>query len=250
MGVRRSRVGDIAYFVINAALPVVLLLLVRNFDSAYPALALVILSKWRVFALRPRFWWPNFKANLVDLLVGVSIVTLMFFALNSQGMQIILVFGYAAWLLYLKPKSNTRAILFQAGIAQFLSLTVLFSLSTYMAEPLVVLGCWIIGYVVARHVVSIHDEEHIELISSFWGLFLAELGWLSFHWTISYDNLGIPLRLPQISLLVAVISFAATRLYLASKTQRLSDSSLRVTITSSAILVIVILLFSHWGVTK
>ena len=32
---------------------------------------LVLLSKWRIVAVRPRYWWVNLKANLVDLIVGV-----------------------------------------------------------------------------------------------------------------------------------------------------------------------------------
>lgn len=254
-GARRSRVGELAYIVINALLPVALVLLVRNFDSPYPAVVLVLLGKWRVFALRPRFWLVNIRANLIDLLVGLSVVSLMYLAGASsrdissvQFVQYTLAIGYGAWLLYLKPRSNMRAVLLQAGIAQFLALTVLFNLSVILSEPLVIILCWVIGYVAARHLMTDHEEEYIEFISAAWGLFLAELGWLLYHWTLVYD-IGLPIKLPQISLLSLVISFTVVRLYAASKTGRLHDSAVRITAASSAILVLAILVFTRWTVT-
>jgi hypothetical protein len=46
-------------------------------DFVKVALALVVLSKWRMFAVRPRFWAANIRANGVDLMVGLSIVVFM-----------------------------------------------------------------------------------------------------------------------------------------------------------------------------
>lgn len=244
---RRGRVGELAYVAINAALPVVLLLLVRNFDSPYPAIVLVLLSKWRVLALRPRYWWVNIKSNFVDLLVGLSVVGLLYLSNSFTPLQYILVVGYGVWLLYLKPRSTIQAIMVQAGIAQFLSLTVLFSLSTVVNEFFIILGCGLIGYVCARHVMGGHEEEYADFMSAMWGLFVAELGWLLYYWTNAYD-LGLPIKLPQMSLLALVLSFAAVRLYRAGKSGNLSDSSVRLTTISSVILVLVILAFARWSV--
>ncbi|MBQ3293902.1 hypothetical protein IJG96_02100, partial [Candidatus Saccharibacteria bacterium] len=44
---------------------------------------LVLLSKWRMFAVRPHYLWLNIKSNLVDLIVGFSVVLLAFFAGTS-----------------------------------------------------------------------------------------------------------------------------------------------------------------------
>jgi hypothetical protein len=38
---------------------------------------LVLLSKWRMFAVRPRYWLANVRANMTDLIVGLSIVSFM-----------------------------------------------------------------------------------------------------------------------------------------------------------------------------
>lgn len=68
----RNRAGEVVYHSLNALLPFALLLLVWAFEPPYVAYGLVLLSKWRIFALRPRFWWANIKTNLVDISVGLS----------------------------------------------------------------------------------------------------------------------------------------------------------------------------------
>lgn len=249
--IRRGKVGEIAYLGINALLPFALLLLIRSFDSLYPALALVLLSKWRILALRPRFWWVSIKANAVDLMVGVSVVSLLSQLQTAQAsiwLELFVVVGYGVWLLYLKHRSTQSAILLQAGIAQFLALTVLFSISTSINDFLVIIGCWVIGYAVARHVVSNYEEESIELLSCIWGLVLVQLGWLLFHWTNVYD-IGLPIKIPQIALFGLVISFVAVRLYVAGKTERLTRTMLRATMLYSVALLVVILIFSRWDIT-
>lgn len=246
--IRRSKVGDLAYLVINALLPIVLLLLVHNFDSLYLPLALVLLSKWRILALRPRFWWVNIKANAVDLMVGTSIVGLMYVAMSSLPLQIFLAVLYGVWLLYLKPRSDASSMLLQAGVAQFLALTTLFSMSTVLNEILIMLGCWVIGYSVARHVVSNYDEESIDLLSVLWGLLVAQVGWLFYHWTIVYD-IGLPIEIPQIALITLVLGFVAAKLYTAARSNRLSESLVRTTVIFSAILLLIVLIFSRWDVT-
>ena len=75
---RRTFWSEIVYHSLNLGLAAVLLAIAKTIQSPYPALALVILSKWRVIAVRPRFWWANIQANLVDVAVGVGIVGLMY----------------------------------------------------------------------------------------------------------------------------------------------------------------------------
>lgn len=247
-GIRRTKLGEVAYIAINAALPFVLLLLVQNFSSAYPALALVLLGKWRVFALRPRFWWVNIKANFVDFLVGVSYVGLLYISVGNIWPMVFLALGYGAWLLYLKPKSDHSSIMLQAAIAQFAALTVLFSLSVVINEIFVVAGCFVIGYIAARHVVSNFEEDHGEFISYTWGLVLSQLGWLSYHWTNAYD-LRLPFQIPQMALLVLVVSMAVGRMYGAAKGHKLTRGLVRSTMLYSAALVAIILIFARWSAT-
>jgi len=249
-GIRRTKVGELAYIGINAALPIVLLLLVTSFSTAWPALALVMLSKWRVFALRPRFWWVNIKANLVDFLVGISYVGLLYLSLGNTPVMLILAVLFGIWLLYVKPRSDHSSVMLQAAIAQFLALTVLLSFSTApgVNEFFIILGCFAIGYVAARHVVSNYEEEQSEFVSYVWGLALSQLAWLLYRWTNTYD-LRLPFKIPQIALLVLVISMAAGKLYAASKARRLTMSLVRSTAIFSAVLIAFILIFARWDVT-
>ena len=57
-------------------LPVAAFVLVR-LGFVQLALSIVVLSKWRMFAVRPRFWSANLRANAVDLMVGLSAVLFM-----------------------------------------------------------------------------------------------------------------------------------------------------------------------------
>lgn len=243
----RTRVSEIVYTVLNLLLPIAVLFLVR-LDPPYLAFAVVILSKWRILALRPRYWWINIKANLADLLVGISAVALIYLAQDSFGLQIALTILYELWLIVLKPRSGTHGILMQAGAAQLVSVIALFNFSVLLPEFMVIAVCWLIGYVTARHVVSNYEESYVELISVVWGLFLAELAWVIYHWTNVY-NLGLPIKIPQIALILLVIGFCAARMYDFSKKARLTKRMLRGTVLFGAVLIAIILFFSSWDVT-
>lgn len=243
----RTRVSEAVYTVLNLLLPIAVLFLVR-LDPPYLAFAVVILSKWRILALRPRFWWANIKSNLVDIMVGLSAVALIYLAQGSFGLQIALTILYELWLIVLKPRSGAHGILLQAGTAQVVSLVALFNFSVLLPEFAVIGCCWLIGYVTARHVVSNYEESYVELLAMVWGLFLAELAWVVFRWTNIY-TLGLPIKIPQIALIMLVIGFCAARMYHFSKHERLTKQMLRGTVLFGAVLITVILVFSSWDVT-
>jgi len=243
----RTRVSNAIYAGLNLLLPVVVLLLVR-LDPPYLAFAIVILSKWRILALRPRFWWPNIKANLADIMVGLSAVALIYLASSSFALQVILAVLYGVWLVVLKPRSSRHGVLLQAGVAQVVSLVALFNFSVILPEFFVLIACGLIGYVSARHVISNYEEQYVELLASVWGLFVVELAWVMYRWTNIY-TLGLPIRIPQIALIMLVIGFCAARMYDFSKTNKLTKSMLRGTVMFGVALLAVILLFSSWDVT-
>ena len=243
----RTRVSNAVYTALNVLLPIAVLFLVR-LDPPYLAFTLVVLSKWRILALRPRFWWANIKANLADLMVGISAVGLMYLASGSFGIQVALAVLYGIWLLVLKPRSNTHGILLQAGVTQFITLVTLFHYSIILPEIVVLGACWLIGYATARHVVSNYEEPYVELMASIWGLFLVQLGWIAYRWTNVY-NLGLPIKIPQIALIMLVVGFCAARMYDFNKRENLTKSMLRGTVVFGAVLLAVILFFSSWDVT-
>src|SRR5688500_6592992 len=219
----RSRVSEVFYVIMNALLPLAVFLLVRGFDPPVLAIILIFLSKWRIFALRPRFWWANIKANLVDLIVGLGVVGLLYVASSVLILQILITIAYAAWLLAIKPRSGAQGIMLQAGIAQFVGLLTLFHFSVVFPEVLVLVCSWIVGYVAARHVTSNYEEENVETLSAIWGLIIVELTWILYHWTTVY-NLGLPIKIPQISLITLVVGYCAARMYHLHKHDRMTPA--------------------------
>lgn len=211
---RRSFLSELIYIVLNVALAVALLAIVWAIESPYAAFALILLSKWRVFAVRPRYWFANLQANMVDVIVGISMVVLLYAASGALITQIILTLLYVAWLLVIKPRSKRSFVTIQAGAAVFLGVSALMQVSYgWFASP-VVLFMWVIGYSAARHVLGSYDEAHASFYSLIWGLILAEIGWLAYHWTFAYSLPGTGnIQLSQVALISLGVSFVAERMY-------------------------------------
>lgn len=228
---RRSKLSDIVYILLNIAYAVSLFILVSpGVDLPYLAYTLVLLSKWRVIAVRPRFWFANLQANFVDFMVGISVVTLMVLtAASTPWVSVLLTVFFAFWLLVLKPHNAQKWVLLQAAIAQFISLMALFSFAhSFELKPLLtdssfltVVLAWIIGYMAARHALSsFPDEDERSLLSLIWGFIVAELAWLAHHWTIAYsvyDDLAASsdkqLMIPQVAIVVTLLGFITVKWY-------------------------------------
>ena len=244
---RRSLVSELVYIGLNVAFAIALLVILLAINSPAPAFALVLLSKWRILAVRPRYWFVNIQTNLVDLIVSLSIVILIYSASGALAMQIILTALYIGWLLYVKPKSKRVFVAIQAGAAVFLGVSALMMVSyDWYASP-VVLIMWLIGYSAARHVVGSYDETHASFYSLVWGLVFAELGWLAYHWTFAYPIPGIgDIQLSQAALLALAISFLAERAY-SSYTRHGSIRSSDIimpTLLSVSVIIILLTLFN------
>jgi hypothetical protein len=204
----------------------VLLLVLWFSDLPVLAYVFILLSKWRIFAVRPRFWFANIQTNLLDTLVGLSVVTLLWQATGALPLQIALTVLFAIWLLVIKPLSGRVAMVFQAGLAQFVSIVALFTISFAWPSFLVVLFMWLIGYATARHVLSAYDEEDMNLLSLLWGLVIAQLGWLGYHWAIAYalpfTKMLFPeavVQIPQIAIVITAVSWFAERSYFIYRTK-------------------------------
>jgi hypothetical protein len=211
---RRSLVSELIYILLNVALAVAILLVVWAIESPIAAFALVLLSKWRVLAVRPRYWFVNVQANLVDIIVGVSTVVLLYAASHALAAQIVLTILYIGWLLYIKPRSKRNYIAIQAGVALFMGVTALMAVSYDWIASVVVLFMWLIGYSTARHILGSYDESHISFYSLVWGLVMAEFGWLAYHWAFAYELPGVgDIKLSQTAIIALGISFIAERVY-------------------------------------
>src|SRR5690606_38634247 len=89
------------------------------------AVALVLLSKWRVLAVRPRHWMAYVRANAVDITVGISTVIFMSNT-NAMAWQLVWAAVYAVWLLLVKPGTSLLGISLQASLAQLFGLMALY----------------------------------------------------------------------------------------------------------------------------
>ena len=210
----KSAISDLAYIALNVGLAIVLLTVVLAVNSPLPAFAIVLLSKWRVFAVRPRFWFKNIQSNLVDIIVGLGMVVLLQAASGAVVLQTLLAVLYAVWLLFIKPRSKRGYVAFQAGTALFLGTNALFMVSAEWPAVLVVLLMWLIGYATARHVLSHYRESDRTFFAMIWGLIVAELGWLNYHWAFAYNLPGFSgISLSQTALTVLILGFLAGSAY-------------------------------------
>jgi hypothetical protein len=211
----KSLISDLAYIALNLGLAIALLVVVTAVQSPLPALAIILLSKWRILAVRPRFWFKNVQSNLVDIIVGISVVVLLYAASSSLAVQVFITMFFAAWLLIIKPRSKRHFVAFQAGTATFLGTTALFMEAHDWPAVVVVLLMWVIGYGSARHVLSHYRGESDRVFfAMIWGLIVAELGWLGHHWAFAYTLPGLSsIQLSQTALIVLVAGFLADRVY-------------------------------------
>ncbi len=238
---RRSKMSDIAYILLNIGLAITVYALTAVFSPPYLAYLLVLLSKWRVFAVRPRFWLANIQGNMIDTLVGVSVVTLIWRSAGETSAQLLLTALYAGWLLVLKPRSKRRAMIAQAEVGQFASLTALFGIAYYFDSSVVTLACFGIGYIAAWHALQSYDEESTTLLAIIWGFVTAELGWVAYHWTQAYTLAG-DLMLPQVALTISMLGYLVMRAYDAQVHTRLSWRQLRApTLFVGAVIIIMLL---------
>jgi len=210
----KSLISDLAYTALNVSLAVALLIVVLAVKSPLPAFGIVLLSKWRILAVRPRFWFKNILSNMVDVIVGISVVVLLYAASGSLAVQIGITIFFAVWLLFIKPRSKRTYVAFQAGAATFLGVTALFMESHSWPAAVVVLLMWLIGYSASRHILSHYHEPDRAFFAMIWGLVVAELGWLNYHWAFAYDLPGFSgVELSQTALIVLVLGFLADRAY-------------------------------------
>ena len=219
---RRTFLSELIYMVLNIGLAIALATVIWYTESVPLALALVLISKWRVLAVRPRFWFANLRSNLVDFIVSVSVVLHMYTInmANIDESRKLIVLGvltllYIAWLLFLKPRSKRHYVAAQAGVALLLGVAALFTISYNWPVSVVVIGMWVIGYASARHVLSTYDDEtHGLFLSLAWGVTLAEIGWVAYHWTIAYSLPFITtLLVPQVAIISVLAGFLAYKAY-------------------------------------
>ena len=231
--------AHIVHLGMMALLPVLLYVLVR-IGFAPLAAALVVLSKWRMFAVRVRYWPANLRANAVDIMVGISAVVFMS-ATPAALWQIIWATAYGLWLVFLKPRSSILFVSIQAMVAQLTALMALFLVSGETPLYTLVIVTWLICYLCARHFFTSFDEPYAPLYAYAWGYFAAALVWVLGHWLLFYSVLAQP------TLLLIVIGYGLGTLYYLDHHDRLSATWRRQFVIMMVAIVTVVLTLSDWG---
>lgn len=247
---RRSFWSELTYIILNIVLAVGVFGLVRSFEvQPYLAVLLVLLSKWRILAVRPRYWFAHVQSNLVDVIVGLSFVALLYQSGGQLPFQIIMTGLYVAWLLALKPRSHRQDMVWQAGVAQFVGLVALSGFSHALPSSLFVLGVWLIAYATARHVLTTYNEDNIELMSMIYGLLFAELAWFYYHWMVAY-SLVADVAVSQLALVALLVGFVLQQLYdIFYHKERVRFKDVRVPLGFiGASLLIILLFFTQWSI--
>ena len=169
---------------------------------------LVLVSKWRMFAVRSRYLWLNIKSNLVDLIVGLSVVILTYFAGAAiLPVDFILAGFYCLWLLLIKPISSETATMAQSLTAVFLG-TSAAAIATAGMDPIVVcLVAFVIGYAAARHILVQSNDKDFTLTTLVCGLVFSEVALLTHSWMIIYTFGATGIRIPQIAIILTIFAF-------------------------------------------
>jgi len=233
-----SGFSSLLHFLLNALLPILVLLLVR-FNFAYIAVVFVLLAKWRMFAMRPRYWIPNLRSNAVDISVGLSVVAFLA-GTNVLATQLFWTIAYIAWLVWLKPKSNPVAVMSQALIAQAVTIVAFYKAFPNSSLLAGIIVTWLVCYSAARHFLGAFDEPLTRQMTQIWAWFGACMAWILGHWVIQY------LFLPQIALVLTVLGYGLATLYYLDKNERLKASLRRQLLGVMGLILLIIIVFSDW----
>ena len=204
------------------------------------SLALVLLSKWRMFAVKPRFWPALFRANSVDVIVGIATVVFMQLS-DVVWLQAIWALLYAGWLLVLKPASTTMYVSLQAFVGQLAGLMALFLLWPNAPTAVLVLLSALVCSAAARHFFDSFDEPYSKMLAYLWGYFAGALVWILGHWLVYFGIFALPV------VLLSTTGYGLAALYYFDHHEKLNSLLRRQFIFIMLAIVIVIITFSDWG---
>lgn len=228
------------YISLNALLPLVVFILVRiNFVQL--ALIIILLSKWRMLAVRPRFWPANVRANAVDIMVSISLLLFMANS-TSQTWQLVWAVLYGIWLIVIKPASSTLMMSAQAMIGLLCGLMALST--SWVTAPLygLVFGTGLVCYIAAHHFFDSYDEPYARLLSYLWGYFGAALMFVLGHGLIFYprpsDATGF---ISQPTVLLLTLGYGLATMYYCDHSNKLTKAVKMQTMLIMSVIVLVMI---------
>lgn len=227
------------HIALTCLLPALIFIFVRT-GFIEIAVAIILMSKWRMFAVKPRHWPANIRANAVDIIVGLSILIFMDHA-DSQKIQLFWSVVYGVWLLYIKPLSSVLGVSIQALISQSIGLVALFIAFGDAATAVLVIGSWLICDNTSRHFFANFEESMARYLAGVWSYFAAAMVWILCHWLLFYGPIAQP------ALLLSVLSFGLGGIYYLEKSDKMSVLLRRQIIFVVVAIIVIVIAFSEWG---
>jgi hypothetical protein len=243
----KSNTSTIMYYLLNAFLPTVILgifLVAEAYEltisvPVFLSITLLLIAKWRIFAVKPRYWLSNIRSNLVDIFVGLSVISFIA-GTESIYTQVLWTILFTFWLSWLKPKSKQLPVMIQALVAQTLGLVAFFSAFPDHSLLMGMMAAWLVCYASARHFLGAFDEPLIKTISQICAWFGAIMAWILGHWVIEY------MFLPQIALILTILGYGLASLYYLHSKEKLTSSLKIQLISVMSIILLIIIVFSDW----
>lgn len=233
-------ISALLHSAILGAFPLLLFVLVRLENFISLAFLLIILSKWRMFAVRPRFWPANIRANAIDIIVGLSTLVFMIQA-PSAAWQFVFAVLYALWLIVLKPRSTVLWTSLQALTGFFAGLMALYIAWGDRPSYVLVLATGALCYLAARHFFDSFDEPYARLLSYIWSYFGAALAWILSHWLLFYGLVAQP------TVLLVCIGAGLASIYYLDHFDRLTGALRRQFVFVMVAVVVTVVALSNWG---
>lgn len=227
-----------AHIGLKALLPLIAYILVRT-DFVWPAILLVILSKWRMFAVRPRYWMANLISNGVDITVGVALILFMA-STATVWWQLFWGVLWAGWLIWLKPRYDALSVSVQAMAGQLLGLAILYLKFGDASLITLVAGTWLVAYLSARHFLTSFEESHSALLAHVWAYFSASLAFILGHWLLFYGSVA------QIIVIMTTIGYGIAALYYLDATDKLNAQLQRQLLGIMCMILVIVLVLSDW----
>lgn len=228
-----------AHIALKALLPILAYVLVRT-GFVWPAIIVVIISKWRMFAVRPRYYLANVIANSVDIIVGIALILFMASTVTAWW-QLFWTALYAGWLIWLKPRYDVLSVSAQAMIGQLLGLAVIYLKLGDSSLLVLVFGTWLVAYSAARHFLTSFEEAYAPLLAHAWGFFSACLAFVLGHWLLFYGSIA------QIILIMTTIGYSLAAIYYLDATNKLTPTIKRQLVSIMCTILLIILALSDWS---
>jgi hypothetical protein len=193
--------------------PIVVFVFIR-LDLVGVALAVILMSKWRMLSVKPRYWLAHIRTNSVDLMVSLSILIFMT-ETGSFIWQLFWVLIYELWILFIKPGEKLIYVSAQAILGQLSALTAIFLAFPEAPLSVYMLLVAVVAYFSARHFFGSFDEPHAIIHSAIWAILSVNIMWVLGHWLVFAG----PIAMPAVVLCALGFSFAG--LYYLRETDRL-----------------------------